>query len=112
MGIVSVAEQEYTRRFEHHRAAVAATDKTHRRLGWSRLLVLILVIGLAVAVFDRGVSAGWLLLAMGLLFAGLTIWHQTVEVRLVVIWRLTIMSSHPIWASLVRALSLSSSAAR
>lgn len=82
MGNVSVPEQEYARRLDHHGAAVRKTDKLHRGIGWVRLLVLIAIIGLLVAVFDRGLPVGWVLLLAGALFIGLTIWHQMVELRL------------------------------
>ncbi|MDG2008402.1 MAG: DNA mismatch repair protein MutS [Candidatus Binatia bacterium] len=79
---VSVPQEEYRRRADRHAAAERADDKLHRGIGWTRLLILIGIVGLLVAFFDQDLAVGWVLLVAIALFVGLTVWHQTVEARL------------------------------
>jgi hypothetical protein len=76
---MSAPQDEYLRRLELHQLTEQEADRLHRRLGWTRLLVLATGIALVVAVFDRNLPGGWGIWIAAGLFVGLTFWHQIVE---------------------------------
>ncbi|MPY90219.1 MAG: DNA mismatch repair protein MutS [Luteitalea sp.] len=55
--------EEYARRLEARRTALATQDKRHVALGNLRLLVLFVAVAMAIAAFGAGMFSGWWLLA-------------------------------------------------
>lgn len=74
-------QEEYRSRRQRHAAALEAWELQYRRIGTARLLVFVLLIAAAVAVFDREILSP-LFVAVPLLgFFALMVWHRRVEDR-------------------------------
>lgn len=69
--------QEYTRRLEHHRAAVAEWSRRDARIAWVRLAVFGVGVGIAWGARSGAASWWWLALPVGA-FLWLVRWHDGV----------------------------------
>ena len=60
--------EEYARRLDARRTALASREKLHRTLGYFRLLILFAAAAIAFAAFAPGALAGWWLFVPAAVF--------------------------------------------
>ncbi|MEO2168260.1 MAG: hypothetical protein ABGY42_09125, partial [bacterium] len=74
-------QEEYRSRRQRHAAALEALEQQYRRIGTARLLVFVLLITVAVAVFDREILSPPFFVLPLLGFFSLMVWHRRIEDR-------------------------------